>query len=214
MFVVVESGGFQSPYVPGRFRQRQVDPIQKIDPADRVGRESRQSYLARDHSYHGSSRFIQAYEAVETTEPTGRSPILAKTVMSSPVVSLPSDATFQQAQDLFRSRRFRHVPVINAQRQILGIVSDRDMLRGEANPSAYQLPSAFDPTQTAVLHFMSQPVLVANPQTEVRGIARVMFEEHVGAMPIVSDAGVLMGMITRSDILRVLISHPDFDRWV
>ncbi len=214
MFVVVESGGFQSPYVPGRFRRRQVDPIQKIDQADPVDRGSRQSHLPRDRSHHGHSRLIQAYEAVERTEPTGRSPILAKTVMSSPVVSLPVDTTFQQAQDLFQSRRFRHVPVINAQTRILGMVSDRDMLRGEGNPSAYQLPSAFDPAQTAIRHFMSQPVLVAGPQAEVRGIARVMFEEHVGAMPIVSKAGELLGIITRSDILRVLISHPDFDRWV
>ncbi len=58
------------------------------------------------------------------------------------------------------------------------------------------------------------PVLVARPISEVRAIARVMFEEHIGAMPIVGEAGELKGMLTRSDILRVLIAHLDFDQWV
>jgi len=144
----------------------------------------------------------------------GRSVIVAQDVMSSPCVSLSSDATFHQAQDLFHQRRFRHVPVTNVPGQVLGIVSDRDILRGQAAPSDYQLPPSFNPARTAIRHVMSHPVLVAQPLTEVRSIARVMFEEHIGAMPIVSEEGRLMGIITRTDILRVLISHPDFDQWV
>ena len=57
-------------------------------------------------------------------------------------------------------------------------------------------------------------VLSACPTSEVRAIARVMFEEPIGAMPIVGEAGELKGMPIRSDILRVLITHLDFDQWV
>ncbi|MDR4459020.1 MAG: CBS domain-containing protein [Nitrospirales bacterium] len=39
-------------------------------------------------------------------------------------------------------------------------------------------------------------------------------EEHIGALPIVSESVGLVGMITRSDILRALVAHPDFDQWV
>lgn len=212
MFVVVESGGVQSPYVPGRFRSRKVDPVQKVFPVDRVAPGSRQS--EPDHSPPGHSAFIRAYEAMDTMKHAGRSVILAEDVMTSPAVSLTSEATFLEAQNLFHQRRFRHVPISNDQGQVLGIVSDRDVWRGVADPTLYQLPASLDPGRTAIVHFMSHPVLVANPETEVRGIARVMFEEHIGAMPIVSQSGRLLGIITRSDILRVLISHPDFDHWV
>jgi acetoin utilization protein AcuB len=57
-------------------------------------------------------------------------------------------------------------------------------------------------------------VLSACPTSEVRVIARVMFEEPIGAMSIVGQARELMGMLTRSDILRALITHLDFDQWV
>jgi acetoin utilization protein AcuB len=211
MFVVVESG-FRAPYVPGRFRPRQVDPIQKVPPADRVDRKNQEARAPRSHQ--GASAYVRAYEAVEAMNKAGRTVIVAQDVMSAPAVRLSEDATFQEAHDLFQHRRFRHVPVTNDQGQVLGIVSDRDLLRGKADPGAFQLRVSVDSTQTAIHHFMSRPVLVAHPQAEIRGIVRVMFEEHVGAMPIVSEAGELLGIITRSDILRVLISHPDFDQWI
>lgn len=212
MFVVVESGGLQSPYVPGRFRPRKVDPVQKVPPVDRVARESGQS--DSDHPHPGNSSFIRAYEAMNTMNQAGRSIILAEDVMSSPAVSLPSDATLLETQHLFQQRRFRHVPVTNDQGQVLGIVSDRDIWRGVADPTLYKSAGSVDPARTTIFYCMSHPVLVAKPETEIRGIARVMLEEHVGAMPIVSKTGRLLGIITRSDILRLLISHPDFDQWV
>lgn len=212
MFVVVESGGLQSPYIPGRFRPRKVDPVQKVPPVDRAGPQSGQS--ESEHPHPGHSPFIQAYEAMNTMKQAGRSIILAEDVMSSPAVSLPSDASLTETQHLFRERRFRHVPVINDQGQVMGIVSDRDIWRRAADPALSQFSNAVDPALTTIVQCMSHPVLVADPDTEIRGIARVMLEEHVGAMPIVSQTGRLLGIITRSDILRMLISHPDFDHWV
>ncbi len=105
--------------------------------------------------------------------------------MSSPSVSLPSDASLTETQHLFQERRFRHVPVINDQGQVMGIVSDRDIWRRAADPALSQASSSVDPALTTIVQCMSHPVLVADPDTEIRGIARVMLEEHVGAMPIV-----------------------------
>ncbi|MEZ4275662.1 MAG: CBS domain-containing protein [Nitrospirales bacterium] len=61
---------------------------------------------------------------------------------------------------------------------------------------------------------LSRPVLVASPDAELCALARVLLEEHIGALPIVSESVGLVGMITRSDILRALVAHPDFDQWV
>jgi acetoin utilization protein AcuB len=212
MFVVVESGGLQSPYKPGRFRPRKVDPVQHVTPVRPVKSES---FLPQASSFQeGTSPAIRAYEAVETMMQARRPVILAQEVMSAPVVSLPSEAKLLEAQDLIRHRRFRHLPVTTGDGQVIGMLSDRDVWRGLADPTAYKLSAAINPAHTPIHHFMSQPVLVARPISEVRAIARVMFEEHVGAMPIISETGELMGMLTRSDILRVLISHLDFEQWV
>jgi len=56
-------------------------------------------------------------------------------------------------------------------------------------------------------------VLVAAPEATLPAIARVLLEERIGAIPVVSGEKELLGMITRSDILRVIVSHPNFDQW-
>jgi len=42
----------------------------------------------------------------------------------------------------------------------------------------------------------------------------VLLEERIGALPGVSQEKELLGLITRSDILRVIVSHPNFENWV
>ncbi len=212
MFVVVESGGLQTPYKPGRFRPRKVDPVEQVTPVRPVKPES--SVPQASSFPDGTSPSIRAYQAMETMMQAERPVILAQEVMSAPVVSLPSEAKLFEAQDLIRHRRFRHLPVTTGEGQVIGMLSDRDVWRGLADPTVYKLSAGAVPAHTPIHRFMSHPVLVARPISEVRAIARVMFEEHIGAMPIVGEAGELKGMLTRSDILRVLIAHLDFEQWV
>jgi len=215
MFAITGLEGFHTAYVPGKFRERKVDPIQKIPPFDLIDKspQNPQQSFSQAFSKHRHSG-IQAYEDVDVLLQSGKPTLLAKDVMSSPVVTLSPDTKLLQAQDLIQERRFRHIPIVAVDGNVVGILSDRDVLRALANPTVYHIPSSVNAVQSSVHHCMSQPVLVAKSETEIRAIVRVMLEEHVGAMPIVSDAGQLVGMITRSDILRVLVSHPDFDQWI
>jgi acetoin utilization protein AcuB len=67
---------------------------------------------------------------------------------------------------------------------------------------------------------MSTPVLSASVKTNIREICNVMFNHHIGALPIVLEgqlegqSGVLAGMITRSDILRAMIKHGPVQLWI
>ncbi len=215
MFAIVGSEGFHTAYVPGKFRERKVNPIQKIphvDPLDEKSQNPHKSFPQSFFKYTHSG--IQAYEGVNALVQSGKPTLIAKDVMSAPVVTLLPDTKLVEAQDLIQERRFRHIPIAMVNGNVVGILSDRDVLRALANPAGLNIPASVNIVQSSVHHFMSQPVLVAKPETEIRAIVRVMFEEHIGAMPILSDTGQLAGMITRSDILRMLISHPDFDRWI
>ena len=134
--------------------------------------------------------------------------------MSSPVVTLPLTASLAHAWDVVHSKRFRHIPIMGENDSVVGILSDRDLLRATMETVLSGTTWSTKQVKTPIRNLISQPVLVAAPDTELRAIARVMLEERIGALPIVSEAGRLVGMITRSDILRVLVAHPNFDQWV
>jgi acetoin utilization protein AcuB len=134
--------------------------------------------------------------------------------MSSPVITLPITASLSQAWDVVHSKRFRHIPILGADESVAGILSDRDLLRGTMEAFLAGTTWSTKQVESPIRNLVSHPVLVAAPDAELRAIARVLLEERIGALPIVSEAEGLVGMITRSDILRVMVAHPDFDQWV
>jgi len=139
----------------------------------------------------------------------------AHQIMTAPVVTLYRETTIAEAWRLFRERRFRHVPVVTEQGKIYGIISDRDLLRyaatsGKVPPYSDSTPEA----KTPIDNLTKTRVITSSQDTEIRQIARMLFEQRVGAMPVVSEGGVIEGIITRSDILRTLVNHAPLELWV
>ena len=57
------------------------------------------------------------------------------------------------------------------------------------------------------------PVVSADPITDIRRIAWVMLEHQVDGVPIVNEMQVLVGFVSRSDILRAIITDPPLSLW-
>lgn len=214
MFAVFEPGGMRSPYVPGAFRQRNVEKISKASAIGKV-KVGQEDPLSAFQKHAGTSSFqARLYEQVESFTQSSRAKILAREIMSSPVATLPVTASLAQAWEMVHSKRFRHIPVLGPDDSVVGILSDRDLFRGTMESILSGTTESIKQVEGSIQSLVSHPVLVASPDAGLRAIARVLLEERIGALPIVSEAGGLVGMITRSDILRVLVAHPDFDQWV
>lgn len=157
----------------------------------------------------------QAYsETLQVTKERGPA-FHAHQIMTSPVVTLRPETTITEAWNVFRERRFRHIPVVTVDRQIHGIISDRDLLRyaatsGKIPPYSENAPEA----KTSIENMIKTRVIASTRDTEIREIAKILFEQRVGAMPVLNDYGQLEGIITRSDILRTLINHAPLELWV
>ncbi len=192
MFYVWSSVGIQEPYAPGALRTvRRVEAVHAAIAVEPVRRDTRIEALRVPGSWHGEERHgAHLAKAI-------------RDVMSKPVVSLPLTATLGDARALVRTRRFRHVPIVSATLHVAGIVSDRDLLREEGLPEASPLRE-----------HMATPVLTADPDAPLRDVARVMLQERVGAMPVTDSEGRLVGIVTRTDLLRTLIVEGPIELWV
>jgi acetoin utilization protein AcuB len=135
----------------------------------------------------------------------------ADDIMTSPVISLFGDTLFSEAWVKFQAYRFRHFPVINRDNQIIGIVSDRDMF---ANTGFMRKTVNAVRGAEYISQVMVHKVITASPDTCIHEICRVMFSQHIGALPIVGENHELLGLITRSDILRILIKSEAMKFWV
>ena len=212
MFAVIDVGGSQSPYVAGVFRDRRVAKVAKALAIKPVGREP-QSFEQTPNK-GSSSAPRQFSEQVKAFAQSTSSKLVARDIMASPVVTLPLTASLAQAWELVKNHRFRHIPIKSRSGELVGILSDRDLSRGTVESALAGSKESTSLDSVTIERYVSHPVLVADLDATILALARVLLEERIGAIPVLSQEKELLGMITRSDILRVIVSHPNFENWV
>ena len=136
--------------------------------------------------------------------------LAARDIMRSPVLCVDLETTMSEINRIMTNKRYRHLPVIDKKKQPRGMISDRDVLRFNLK----MLQKDFQGDLNPVSEVMTKEVLIAAPDAEIREIVRVMFEEKIVAIPITGSAGEVIGIITRSDILRALLDRGPIELWV
>jgi len=142
---------------------------------------------------------------------TERAPILhAYQLMSRDVMTLPPDASVEEAWRQLASRGLGQAPVLDKTLQLVGLVSVQDLL----TVINVEDGKVRDILSRTVADVMTTPVVSADPITDVRRVARVLLDYHLPGLPVVSEQAELVGILTRSDILRALVNDPPLSLWV
>lgn len=153
----------------------------------------------------------QAYQEQTRTTRLPKPAILARDLMTTSVVTLPSDATIIDAWVLMTRRSFRHLPISSVHGTLVGMVSDRDLIRHAPDLVIAGIESTT--ARRRLAEIMSPRVLSATPNTDIREIARVMMDERVGALPILDVDRRPVGIISKQDLLRSLANHGPLELW-
>ena len=125
-------------------------------------------------------------------------PVRAREVMSAPVRTVRADATLAQARQELARHAHNGMPVVNRAGLLVGVISRRDLDHALRHGIA----------DAQVESFMTRPPITAEPDTTLRELERLVLRHDVGRLPIV-DAGALVGIVTRSDLIRA--RHPGAD---
>lgn len=135
----------------------------------------------------------------ETEKETPKA-IQARQVMASPVHTIAFDATTEDAWQKMEELEIEHLVVVDNDDRPLGIISTRDILmRGTHSV----LP---------VSQIYRRKMIVAQPETEVSQLASTFVTYPIKAV-LVMDNGELQGIITRTDLLRLLINDAHVENW-
>ncbi|MHB1359124.1 MAG: CBS domain-containing protein [Rhodocyclaceae bacterium] len=130
-------------------------------------------------------------------------------VMQRRVISVAASDDVAQAWRTLRDHRIHQAPVLDDAAQLVGIVSERDLLTA-INIEAGRIVESL---HRRVSDVMTTPVVAATPLTDLRQIATAMLEHAVAGVPVTSDNGLLVGFISRSDILRAVVTDPPLSLW-
>ena len=130
-------------------------------------------------------------------------------LMSRDVVTLRDTETCHEAIDRMCRRKVRHLPVLDRDGAIVGIVTDRDVRHRLFAPDTYRQIGKIAVSvllrQAPVRAVMSAPVRCIGVAADVAEAAERMRRDEVGCLPVV-DGSRLVGMLTEIDVLRSIVA--------
>jgi len=139
-----------------------------------------------------------------------------KDVMTRDVVSVRGTAEYKDILAVMRELHVSAFPVLDAADHVVGVVSEEDLLLKECGQEAlagYLIVSGrrgehAKAAGVTAAELMSKPPVTIGPEDTVAGAARLMHDRRVKRLPVVDDAGRLVGIVSRVDVLSVF-DRPD-----
>jgi CBS domain-containing membrane protein len=128
--------------------------------------------------------------------------LAVRDVMTPVVKTLGRNDALSVADDLMRADRIRHLPVLDENGDVCGIVSQRDLFRGAlARALGYGDVAQRKLLATLVVkEVMTTDVVTTTPETPLAEAAGLMLGRKIGCLPVVDD-GKLVGIVTESDFV-------------
>ena len=131
--------------------------------------------------------------------------------MRTEVLTVNPELRVERAWELMERQRVRHLPVVkNA--QLVGMVTQRDLKRtlfptplSVLAPPRGRPQPAVPPSDMSVSAIMTKTVHVAKPMEPLLSAAQRLLSEHVGSLPVVDDAGSVVGIVTKTDLVKALV---------
>jgi len=128
--------------------------------------------------------------------------MIVEEIMNDEPYTLAPTNTVLEALKLMREKKVRHLPVIDNERHVLGVITERDIKEALPSPLKDETNSPF--FSAKVEEIMIKNPLVGHPLDFVEEVALTFYETKIGCLPIVSG-GKLVGIVTTTDLLYTYI---------
>ena len=129
--------------------------------------------------------------------------------MTRSVISVGPDAGLLEARELMNRHRIHQLPVVDRDNTLIGIVTDRDLLRAMPSGLLTEAEAQREPERLAQLtigDIMSRNVITVSPLHTLEDALLLMERTPVGAFPVVDQQGKLIGIISVRDLMRAFIN--------
>ena len=136
--------------------------------------------------------------------------------MTSPAIVVPEKMTLPAARCLMQEQHIRRLPVVDASGRLVGIVTEGDINRiSDSHVTDVRDYNLYHRVaDLPIREIMTRSVVTVAPDTPIVAVAQRLLEQRIGGVPVV-DAGRVVGVITESDLFRLMVAreaYGDADR--
>ncbi len=132
-----------------------------------------------------------------------------KDIMTKNCIYIDSKSTIQDAYNVLREYKIGQMPIVSFGKKIMGIIDKKmilnflmDDLENRNNILGKKLEDLYLPQ-----------LITADPDTDIRKVAKVMIDFKLHAVPIVEENDILIGIVSKTDIIKAVSHIPQFQLW-
>lgn len=132
--------------------------------------------------------------------------MLVREFMTTQVTCLQDTDTLLDASMLFLRTRFRHIPVVQG-KQVVGIITERDVKQYVPTHLTRITPDEYNKLleTTPLSQVMTRNPVTIRPDQSMFEAATILYNRRVGCLPVVETDNELVGVISTTDMLRLLV---------
>ena len=133
--------------------------------------------------------------------------MLVSNWMSKYVITVDTNGYMQDAIKLLKENNIRMLPVMN-HGKLVGVITDRDLKRASASDaSSLEIHALMYLLSTIkVKNIMTKDPITVQPDFSIEESAQILLKNKISAVPVVDGQGQVVGVITQTDLFRVLIT--------
>lgn len=132
-------------------------------------------------------------------------------LMASPVHSLPTGSNLQEAEQLMGSKQIRHLPIVNADNQVVGLLTQKEFLA-----EAFRITDRFGAqnlktylAKTPVEQCMNTDIHSIAPTLTLKEAAQRLLDTRLGCLLVTDEQQQLLGIVSSKDFVRLSIELID-----
>ena len=110
--------------------------------------------------------------------------------MTPPPATITGETSVKEALGIVQEHKLRHLPVLDESGRLVGIVSEKDLLRADGDSQVEKV--------------MTREVITVTEYTALEEAARIMADHRISSLPVMRD-GKLVGIITETDLFYIFL---------
>ena len=169
--------------------------------------------LILNKEYKPSNKALDAYKEVIRKPDIKELTCHAYQIMTSPVEVLAASELLPAVIEKFTKIPYQEFPIVDGEQQLIGSLSRQQLYEYLLqNSSTYHVENK---TKTVAELFLNEQskIYTAEPVTDIRRIASLQVNNHLHTIPILEGNGKMVGIISRTDIIKAVMMDPPLSLW-
>lgn len=185
--------------------------LQNVEESDSVRFEPKEGLIqdfSNELNQQQKQGFLDTYKKVaniDTLEPVYH----IKDIMTKDVIYLDSKSTIEDVYNTIKTKKVNQIPITAFGKKIVGIVNKKVIL----NLLMDDIENAKEILKRKIEDIYLPEILTADPESDVRRVVQIMLDLKLDAIPIVDENDVLMGIVSKTDILKAVSHLPKLQLW-